>query len=318
MPRPVRRVHDDGHVSGRTPVGRDRLLRRVRLVDRGAGAGRRRGSSPSGGGAPANYGSAGEPCPNCLLPRQAGDTFCEGCGFPFDEEQTGKTIDQPQLDLEAELRKAEEAQRRVEEEAARHGGSGSGPGTARALPGPGPGVRSGPVNQGGGLANQSGPSGGPANQGSQADPELEETMVSSPPKQRRRAGGRHRPVDRDRQRRPGLLRLGGRRGRDRRDAHPFPPYCPERQFELKGDTVRIGRSGKRGQRRHRPDRPADRPRRLAPARRAPAAPGRRLAGGGPGVDERHRPERRHRPDPAEPGLPGGGRAPHPCRGVDDV
>ena len=30
------------------------------------------------------------------------------------------------------------------------------------------------------------------------------------------------------------------------NAYPFPPYCPDREFELDGDTVRIGRSGKRG------------------------------------------------------------------------
>src|SRR3954471_19856063 len=76
---------------------------------------------PSTGPAPApNYGSAGEPCPNCLLPRQQGDTFCEGCGFDFANEAPAPTITAPTspvgqpappdpVDLEAELRKAEEA-----------------------------------------------------------------------------------------------------------------------------------------------------------------------------------------------------------------
>jgi uncharacterized Zn finger protein (UPF0148 family) len=182
------------------------------------------GSSPSGGAAPPAYGSAGEPCPNCLLPRQAGDTFCEGCGFPFDEEQTGKTIDQPQLDLEAELRKAEEAQRQVDEEAARlNGSSGSGSGSG------------------------SGSRPGPADQGSQADPDLlEETMVSSPPKHGGTAaagtGQWIAIASADRAYYDSVVA----EGEIDADAHPFPPYCPERQFELKGDTVRIGRSGKRG------------------------------------------------------------------------
>jgi FHA domain-containing protein len=202
-------------------------------------------SSPSGGASSPTYGSAGEPCPNCLLPRQAGDTFCEGCGFPFDEEQTGKTIDQPQLDLEAELRKAEEAQRQVEEEAARfNGSSGSGSGS-----GSGTGSRSGSANQGGqsgGPANQGGQSGGPANQGSQADPELEETMVSSPPKNGGApAAGTGQWIaiaSADRAYYDSVVA----EGEIDANAHPFPPYCPERRFELKGDTVRIGRSGKRG------------------------------------------------------------------------
>jgi len=183
------------------------------------------GSSPSGGGSSPTYGSAGEPCPNCLLPRQAGDTFCEGCGFPFDEEQTGKTIDQPQLDLEAELRKAEEAQRLVDEEAARLSGSS------------GSGSRSGSPNQ----------AGAPVNQGSQTDPDLlEETMVSSPPKNgAASAAGTGQWIaiaSADRAYYDSVVA----EGEIDPNAHPFPPYCPERQFELKGDTVRIGRSGKRG------------------------------------------------------------------------
>lgn len=195
------------------------------------------GSSPSGGGSSPTYGSAGEPCPNCLLPRQAGDTFCEGCGFPFDEEQTGKTIDQPQLDLEAELRKAEEAQRQIEEEAARlGGGSGSGAGS-------GSGSRSGSLNQGGVPVVQ----GGPVSQGPQADPDLlEETVVSSPPKNGgASAAGTGRWIaiaSADRAYYDSVVA----EGEIDPNAHPFPPYCPERQFELKGDTVRIGRSGKRG------------------------------------------------------------------------
>jgi len=185
------------------------------------------GSSPSGGGSSPTYGSAGEPCPNCLLPRQAGDTFCEGCGFPFDEEQTGKTIDQPQLDLEAELRKAEEAQRLVDEEAARLSGSS----------GSGSGSRSGSPNQ----------AGAPVNQGSQTDPDLlEETMVSSPPKNgAASAAGTGQWIaiaSADRAYYDSVVA----EGEIDPNAHPFPPYCPERQFELKGDTVRIGRSGKRG------------------------------------------------------------------------
>ena len=57
---------------------------------------------------------------------------------------------------------------------------------------------------------------------------------------------RHRPVGRHRHRGPRLLRRRRRRRRDRPTRYPFPPYCPDREFALNGETVRIGRSGKRG------------------------------------------------------------------------
>ena len=178
------------------------------------------GSSPGSGPAAPTYGSAGEPCPNCLLPRQAGDTFCEGCGFPFAEEQTGKTIDQPKLDLEAELRKAEEAQRQAEREAreAEH-------------------PHSGPIRRP-----------GPANQAPKTDPEpdpLDETMVSTPKGPGGAPAGTGEWIaiaSADRAYYDAVVA----EGEIDPNAYPFPPYCPDRQFELKGDTVRIGRSGKRG------------------------------------------------------------------------
>lgn len=188
------------------------------------------GSAPSGGGSPApTYGSAGEPCPNCLLPRQAGDTFCEGCGFPFDEEQSGKTIDQPQLDLEAELRKAEAAQRQAEQEAAR---------------------QAAPDN--GGWGSQAAPDNGGWGSQAVADPDpdpLEETAVAAPAGAGAGAGGGAASTgewiaiaNADRAYYDAVVA----EGEIDPNAYPFPPYCPDRQFELKGDTVRIGRSGKRG------------------------------------------------------------------------
>ena len=174
------------------------------------------GGSP-GGGSP-SYGAAGEPCPKCLMPRQDGDTFCEGCGFNFAEEQNSETLDEPQLDIEAELRKAEKAQRAAEE-AAREARPHSGPLKPNAP-------------------------GNPANQGSQPaqDPDLlAQTLTSDP-------GGAATAVQwiaiasADRAYYDAVVA----EGEIDPNAYPFPPYCPDRQFELKGDTVRIGRSGKRG------------------------------------------------------------------------
>lgn len=173
---------------------------------------------PSAVSAPApNYGTAGEPCPNCLLPRQAGDTFCEGCGFDFANEAPAPTVTAPTtgpagptgqpgqpaappdpMDLEAELRKAEQAA----------------------------------VSQG----SQTGPSApAPA-----ADP-LAGTLAADPS-----AGGTA----------TGWVAIAGAdrayydavvaEGEIDPTAYPFPAYCPERRFALTGDTVRIGRSGKKG------------------------------------------------------------------------
>jgi hypothetical protein len=176
--------------------------------------------SAAAGGGPQSSGSAGEPCPNCLLPRQSGDTFCEGCGFDFATEQTGETIDQPQLDIEAELRKAEKAQR----EAAGSGGQSW------------PTHQPGPGNQ----------PGAPVNQGPQTEPDdLAETATSVP------AGGGAPGAATG----PWIAIASADRayydavvaeGEIDPNAYPFPPYCPDRQFDLKGDTMRIGRSGKRG------------------------------------------------------------------------
>ncbi|WP_194909966.1 FHA domain-containing protein [Catenulispora rubra] len=232
---------------------------------------------PAGHGSPSapSYGAAGEPCPKCLMPRQDGDTFCEGCGFPFDEEQNSDTIDEPELDIEAELRKAEKAQRAAEEAAreaaARTGGQGgqggqigqigqggpSGPvvqGFANGVnqgtltdPGSGSGRTgsTGQVGQGSqGGQNGQGSQGGPANQGSQVGPDsdpLAQTVTSDP-------GGAVTAVQwiaiasADRAYYDAVVA----EGEIDANAYPFPPYCPDRQFELKGDTVRIGRSGKRG------------------------------------------------------------------------
>jgi len=231
------------------------------------------GNSAPGGGHAAHgspsFGAAGEPCPKCLMPRQDGDTFCEGCGFPFDEEQSSDTLDEPELDIEAELRKAEKAQRAAEEaarEAAARGGgqgvqggqSGQGGQTGPVARGVATGVnqgsqtdpgsgRTGSTGQNGqaqGGQGGQGVQGGPANQGSQvvADPDpLARTVTSDP-------GGASTAVQwiaiasADRAYYDAVVA----EGEIDPNAYPFPPYCPERQFELKGDTVRIGRSGKRG------------------------------------------------------------------------
>ncbi|MEY9930948.1 hypothetical protein ABH926_005595 [Catenulispora sp. GP43] len=211
------------------------------------------GSSPSGGGAP-NYGSAGEPCPNCLLPRQAGDTFCEGCGFNFADEQTGKTVDQPQLDIEAELRKAEKAQREAEQREAEQreaerlrSGSGQN-GSAQTGSGQ---TGSGQSNSGQTGSGRSGSSqtGGPVNPGPQTDPDsdpLARTVTSDPTGIGGAASGSTAQwiaiASADRAYYDAVVA----EGEIDPNAYPFPPYCPERQFELKGDTVRIGRTGKRG------------------------------------------------------------------------
>jgi hypothetical protein len=219
------------------------------------------GSVPSGGaaaGGSPSFGAAGEPCPKCLMPRQDGDTFCEGCGFPFDQEQNSDTVDEPELDIEAELRKAEKAQRAAEEaareaaEAAARSGGPAGP-VARGVtsgvnqgpqtdPGGGP---NGSAGQGGSIGqNGQNGQGGPANQGPQVgqDPDpLAQTVTSDP---RGAATGVQwiAIANSDRAYYDAVVA----EGEIDPDAYPFPPYCPERQFELKGDTVRIGRSGKRG------------------------------------------------------------------------
>lgn len=219
----------------------------------GGGASPGGGAAPGGGGAP-NYGSAGEPCPNCLLPRQAGDTFCEGCGFNFADEQTGKTVDQPQLDIEAELRKAEKAQREAEQREAEVRGSGSGQ-TGSGQSGSG----STGSGQTGSVLASSGLAGGPANQGPQSisDPDsdpLARTVTSDPTNTGGSTGSTGSSSGSG-----GTVQWIAIASADRAyydavvaegeidaNAYPFPPYCPERQYELKGETVRIGRSGKRG------------------------------------------------------------------------
>ncbi|GAA1996107.1 FHA domain-containing protein [Catenulispora subtropica] len=143
------------------------------------------------------YGSAGEPCPNCLLPRQAGDTFCEGCGFDFANEQPAPTMTAPTqqpdpvADLEAELRKAEEAARAPQ----------------------------GPTTTG-------------------TDP-LARTIASDPPSPARWVA----IASADRAYYDAVVA----EGEIDPTAYPFPAYCPDRHFTLTGDTVRIGRSGKKGQ-----------------------------------------------------------------------
>ena len=210
------------------------------------------GSAPGGAPAAPGYGQAGEPCPNCLLPRQAGDTFCEGCGFPFSEEQTGKTVDAPSLDIEAEIRKAEEArhkaeqaQRRAEEEIRLRAEAEARPGQQN-QPGPAnQGTKKG-VRYGGQPGGLSGPQTGPqTGEDPDSDP-LARTVTADP------TGSGGAPAaagvqwiaiaTADRAYYDAVVA----EGEIDANAYPFPPYCPERQYELKGDTVRIGRSGKRG------------------------------------------------------------------------
>jgi hypothetical protein len=151
------------------------------------------------------YGAAGEPCPNCLIARQVGDTFCENCGFDFANEQPAQTVTAPTnqdpLDLEAELRKAEQA-----------------------------------------AAQQAGQSGA-ASQGTQTDP-LAQTVSADPPISSGppTATGWIAIASADRAYYDAVVA----EGEIDPSTYPFPAYCPDREYQLRGDTVRIGRSGKRG------------------------------------------------------------------------
>ncbi|NUR59773.1 MAG: FHA domain-containing protein [Catenulispora sp.] len=214
------------------------------------------GPSPAGGSGSGGslYGAAGEPCPNCLLPRQAGDTFCEGCGFDFANEQPAPTMTAPTVpgpgslhgsgsgsgsgsgpgsgpgsdpiaDLEAELRRAEAAARQASQSTTT---GPSGPSTTSATgsdplantlavdPGSDPGSSSGATSVNGSGAG----TGTAAATGTQwvaiasADRAYYDAVV---------AEGEIDPT-----------------------AYPFPAYCPDRHFTLTGGTVRIGRTGKRG------------------------------------------------------------------------
>jgi hypothetical protein len=205
------------------------------------------GSTPTTGGPPSVYGSAGEPCPNCLLPRQAGDTFCEGCGFDFANEQPAPTMTaptqhphnntplaDPMADLEAELRKAEQAAR-----AASQGPTTTGPTNQSArttgadplantlTPDPSGGGVTGPNSgstTGGVPGGVTGSTTGPTS----TNPGTGTTWVAIASADRAYydavvAEGEIDPA-----------------------VYPFPPYCPDRDFPLTTETVRIGRSGKRG------------------------------------------------------------------------
>lgn len=233
----------DGHQSGATDYCDECGLSMSGPVHSGTGGG---AAAPHDGGSGASvYGAAGEPCPNCLLPRQAGDTFCEGCGFPFDQEQNGQTLDAPDLDIDEEIRRAEEAQRKTEEarrkaeEEARRKAEEEKRAKAK-KPGP---ANQGPANQGPANGGQSGPGSGPQT-GSVGLPPEDPIHTTSVP-----GGGAPAATAQwiaiasaDRAYYDAVVA----EGEIDANAYPFPPYCPERQYELKGDTVRIGRSGKRG------------------------------------------------------------------------
>src|SRR5262249_3493334 len=54
-----------------------------------------RSAAASGGGGSSGYGAAREPCPNCPLPPQAGDTFFEGCRVDFPNESPPPPVSAP-------------------------------------------------------------------------------------------------------------------------------------------------------------------------------------------------------------------------------
>ncbi|WP_228558899.1 FHA domain-containing protein [Catenulispora pinisilvae] len=165
-------------------------------------------SSAGTGGAASAYGSPGDPCPNCLIPRQAGDTFCEACGFPFDQE----------------------------------GSIGTG-----VWPGPGAGGTTGTDPVGGGdPVPGPGPVGGDPTPGPlEVDPVFVDPVTIDPvdPVGAPAAtSGWIAVASADRAYYDAVVA----EGEIDAAAYPFPPYCPEREFALDGDTVRIGRSGKKG------------------------------------------------------------------------
>jgi hypothetical protein len=197
----------EGHQSVATDYCDECGLSMAAPAPVGLGSGSGPGGSAHGSRAAASvYGSPGEPCPNCLIARQVGDTFCENCGFDFANEQPAKTVTAPTadpLDLEAELRKAEEAARAAQA--------------------------------------------GPANQGTQPDPgpdPLARTMAADPAGPGPAAAtGWIAIASADRAYYDAVVA----EGEIDPNAYPFPAYCPDREYQLDGATVRIGRSGKRGQ-----------------------------------------------------------------------
>jgi hypothetical protein len=200
----------EGHQSVATDYCDECGLSMAPAAPVGTGSGSGGSAAGAGAGAGASvYGSPGEPCPNCLIARQVGDTFCENCGFDFANEQPAQTVTAPTaqdpLDLEAELRKAEEAAR-------------STPATQASL-----------VAQG----SQSGPAPDPLAQTVSADP-------ARPG--RASATGWIAIASADRAYYDAVVA----EGEIDPNAYPFPAYCPDREYRLDGETVRIGRSGKRG------------------------------------------------------------------------
>lgn len=202
---------------------------------------------PAAGGMTASS-RPGDPCPNCLLPREQGDPFCEGCGFDFAHETGYPTASTPRapFDLDAELRKAEE-------EAARFAGSGapvppvSTPVSSVSAPVSTPlsTPLSTPVSGGSGL-----PGGGTsatAHVGSGTGSAGFGTAggatasVTAPPSAGQAAPAAARWVliaNADR----GYYDSVVAEGEIDPVNYPFPPYCPERRFTVSGDTLRIGRS----------------------------------------------------------------------------
>ncbi|GAA2058986.1 hypothetical protein GCM10009839_81360 [Catenulispora yoronensis] len=244
------------------------------------------GSAPSGAGSTSVYGAAGEPCPNCLLPRQAGDTFCEGCGFDFANEQPAPTLTAPTLNPGS---------------AGGHPGTGTGVGTGFGTvsgPGSGSGFGSGSGSgagsgPGSGSAPGSGPGTGyPSGSTGGSDPmadleaelrraeeaarassqssasstsvsggtsvsassnpnavdPLASTIAAAP------GAGSSAPAANGTD--TGWVAIASAdrayydavvaEGEIDPTAYPFPAYCPDRHYPLAGDAVRIGRSGKRG------------------------------------------------------------------------
>jgi len=173
-------------------------------------------TSPS----PSPYGSAGEPCPNCLLPRQGGDTFCEGCGFDFANEQPAPTLTAPTQP-----------------------GSGS-----TGTPGPAldPGFDQGNSNPT--VTNPNTTNSGPTGQGNApvgpapTGPGTATNDPVIPAPDPATTTGWVAIASADRAYYDAVVA----EGEIDPTAYPFPAYCPDRHYPLNGQAVRIGRSGKRG------------------------------------------------------------------------
>lgn len=166
---------------------------------------------PAGGGATMSS-RPGDPCPNCLLPREQGDPFCEGCGFDFAHEagQATESTPRPSFNLDLEIAKAEQ-------EAARLGASMS---TAGMIS---PTVTS-PVTGGG------------SGSGAGAQPSV--TLPPTPGPATPAAGRWTLVANADRAYYDSVVA----EGEIDPVTYPFPPYCPERRFTVSGDNLRIGRS----------------------------------------------------------------------------